>query len=98
MWKITCRKIVQTVILIFISVWTTAPATVVSNFHGTDTRKVSRRLRDGTKKEFDCPMAVNEYNMYMGRKNWSGWFLLSALSKDVAGNHQSGSTRYFGGY
>ena len=42
------------------------PVTVVSNFHGTDTAKVSRRLRDGSKKEFDCPLAIEEYNMYMG--------------------------------
>ena len=41
--------------------------TVVSNFHWTDTAKVSRRLRDGSRKEFDCPLAVKEYNMYMGR-------------------------------
>ena len=42
------------------------PVTVVSKFHGTDTGNVSRRLRDGNKKEFDCPLAVKEYNMYMG--------------------------------
>ena len=42
------------------------PVTVVSNFHGTDTAKVSRSLRDGSKKEFDCPLAVKEYIMYMG--------------------------------
>ena len=41
--------------------------TVVSNFHGTDTAKVSRRLRDGSKKEFDyCLLAIKKYNMYMG--------------------------------
>ena len=42
------------------------PVTVVSNFHVTDTAKVSRRLRDGSEKEFDCPLAVKEHNMYMG--------------------------------
>ena len=42
------------------------PVTVVSNFHGTDTAKVSRRLRDGIRKKFDCPLAVKEYNMCMG--------------------------------
>ena len=42
------------------------PVPVVSNFHGTDTAKVSRKLRDGSKKEFDCPLAVKKYNMYMG--------------------------------
>ena len=45
------------------------PITVVSNFHGTDTAKVSRRLRDNSKKEFNCPLAVKEYNMYMARVN-----------------------------
>ena len=40
--------------------------TVVSNFHGTGSSKIMRRLRDGSKKEFDCPLAVKEYNMYMG--------------------------------
>ena len=42
------------------------PVAVVSNFHGTDKAKVSRRLRDSGKKEFDCPLAVKEYNMCMG--------------------------------
>ena len=42
------------------------PVTIVPNFHGTDTSNVSRRLRDGSKKEFDCPLAVKEYNRYMG--------------------------------
>ena len=41
------------------------PVTIVPNFHGTDTSNVSRRLRDGSKKKFDCPLAVKEYNMYM---------------------------------
>ena len=45
------------------------PVTVVSNFHGTNTAKVSRRLRKGSRKEFDCPLAVKEYNMYMGEVN-----------------------------
>ena len=45
------------------------PITVVSNFHGTDTAKVSRRLRDNSKKEFDCPLAAKEYNMYMAGVN-----------------------------
>ena len=38
---------------------------VVFNFHGADTAKVSKRLRDGFKKEFDCPFTVKKYNMYM---------------------------------
>ena len=45
------------------------PITAVSNFHGTDTAKVSRRLRDNSKKEFDCPLAAKEYNMYMAGVN-----------------------------
>ena len=45
------------------------PVTVVSDFHGTDTAKVSRRLRDGSRKKFDCPLAVKEYNMCMGGVN-----------------------------
>ena len=45
------------------------PVTVVSKFHGTDTANLSRRLRDGDKKEFDRPLAVKEYNMYMGGVN-----------------------------
>ena len=32
-------------------------------------QKVSRRLRDGSKNEFDCPLAVKEYNMYIGGVN-----------------------------
>ena len=42
------------------------PVTVVSNFHGTDRAKFSRKLRDGSKKIFDCPLAIKGYNMYMG--------------------------------
>jgi len=40
--------------------------TLVSNFHGTSSTKISRRLRDGSRQEFNCPLAVKEYNMYMG--------------------------------
>ena len=66
------------------------PVTVVSNIHGTDTAKVSRRLRDGSKKEFNCPLAVKEYNMYMGGAD------LTDLSMDVPGNYQSGGIEFFG--
>ena len=52
--------------IVFYNQMDNKPVTVVSNFHGTDTAKVSRRLRDGSKKEFDCPLAVKEYIMYMG--------------------------------
>ena len=41
------------------------PVTVVSDFHGANTAKVSKRLRDCSKKGFDCSLAVKEYNMYM---------------------------------
>ena len=40
--------------------------TVASNFHGTGSKSIMRRLKDGSKKEFQCPLAVKEYNMYMG--------------------------------
>ena len=66
------------------------PVTVVSNIHGTDTAKVSRRLRDGSKKEFDCPLVVKEYNMYMGGID------LTDLSMEVPGNYQSGGIEFFG--
>ena len=42
------------------------PVTVVSNFHGTGSTNIMRRLGDSSKKEFKCPLAVKEYNMYMG--------------------------------
>ena len=41
------------------------PVPVVSNFHGANTAKVCRRLRDCSEKEFDCSLAVKEYNMYI---------------------------------
>lgn len=40
--------------------------TVVSNFHGTSSTKIMRRMRDGSKKESNCLLAVKEYNKYMG--------------------------------
>ena len=36
---------------------------VISNFHGTEATGIKRKQKDGTKKDFSCPMAVKEYNM-----------------------------------
>ena len=52
--------------IVFYKCMDNKPITVFSNFHGTDAAKVSRKLRDGSKKESDRPLAVKEYNMYMG--------------------------------
>ena len=52
--------------IVFYKCMDNKPVTVVSNFHETDRAKVSIRLRDGSKKKFDCPLAVKEYNRYMG--------------------------------
>ena len=41
------------------------PVTVVSDLHEANTAKVSKMLRDCSKKEFDCSLAVKKYNMYM---------------------------------
>ena len=39
---------------------------VLSNFHGTDISSVKRTQKDGSKDEFSCPVAVVDYNKYMG--------------------------------
>ena len=39
---------------------------VLPNFHGTESSTVSRTQKDGTRKEFGCPVAVKDYNTYMG--------------------------------
>ena len=39
---------------------------VLSNFHGTESSTVLRTQKDGTRKEFGCPVAVKDYNTYMG--------------------------------
>ena len=39
---------------------------VISNFHGTERDEISRTQKDGSKKWFSCPKAINDYNQYMG--------------------------------
>ena len=40
--------------------------TFVSNFHGTEVSSITRRQKDGSKKQFSCPEAVYDYNKSMG--------------------------------
>ncbi|GBL82154.1 hypothetical protein AVEN_252351-1 [Araneus ventricosus] len=37
-----------------------------SNYHGNDTCKVQRRLKDGTKIDVTAPIVVKDYNGHMG--------------------------------
>jgi hypothetical protein len=39
---------------------------VLSNFHGTDISTVERTQKDGSKHEYTCPVAIADYNKYMG--------------------------------
>ena len=39
---------------------------VISNYHGAETVDVERTQRDGSKKWVKCPMAMADYNQYMG--------------------------------
>ncbi len=39
---------------------------VISNFHGTELGTIKRTQKDGTKKDFSCPIAIREYNEQMG--------------------------------
>ncbi|CAG9566605.1 unnamed protein product [Danaus chrysippus] len=39
---------------------------LVSNFHGNEEATVSRKEKNGTKSAITCPIAVKDYNMYMG--------------------------------
>ena len=39
---------------------------VASNFHSSEASVVKRTQKDGNEEEFVCPLAVKEYNMYMG--------------------------------
>ena len=39
---------------------------VISNVHGTERDEISRTQKDGSKKRFSCPKAINDYNQYMG--------------------------------
>jgi hypothetical protein len=45
---------------------TTSLSHIVSNFHGTGVSEILRTQKDGTKKTFPCPIAIKEYNSYMG--------------------------------
>ncbi|GBO13535.1 hypothetical protein AVEN_2013-1, partial [Araneus ventricosus] len=38
----------------------------LSNYHGNDTCKVQRRLKDGTKIDVTAPIVVKDYNEHMG--------------------------------
>lgn len=39
---------------------------VLSNFHGNEAAKVTRTQKDVSKKEFECPTMVKDYNEHMG--------------------------------
>ncbi|XP_071486003.1 piggyBac transposable element-derived protein 3-like [Diadema antillarum] len=39
---------------------------VISNYHGTEETTVRRTMKDGTKKEVKCPIAIADYNENMG--------------------------------
>ena len=39
---------------------------VISNLRGTERDKISRTQKDGSKKRFSCPKAINDYNQYIG--------------------------------
>ena len=39
---------------------------VISNFHRAECEEISRTQKDGSKKRFSCPKAINDYNQYMG--------------------------------
>ena len=39
---------------------------LVSNFHGNETATVLRKEKNGSKSAITCPVAVKDYNSYMG--------------------------------
>ena len=39
---------------------------VASNFHATNIMSVDRTQKDGSKKAFPCPIAIKDYNAFMG--------------------------------
>ena len=41
------------------------------NYHGTGASDIARRLKDGPKKDFDCPIVVKEYDMHMRGVDWA---------------------------
>ena len=47
---------------------------LISNYHGTISDVVLRTQKDGTRKQFTCPKAVKEYNMYMGGVDKADFF------------------------
>lgn len=40
--------------------------TMLSNFHGTEPATVLRTQKDGTRKDFNCPVSIKDYNIFMG--------------------------------
>lgn len=39
---------------------------LISNFHGSEREEIRRKQKDGSKKTFSCPKAINDYNKNMG--------------------------------
>ena len=42
------------------------PVQVVSNFHGSNPSVILRTQKDGSKKQYNCPIAIKDYNTFMG--------------------------------
>nr|XP_004210406.2 piggyBac transposable element-derived protein 4-like [Hydra vulgaris] len=40
--------------------------TILCNFHGTEHATVLRTQKDGTRKDFNCPISVKHYNTFIG--------------------------------
>ncbi len=70
------------------------PVQVVSNFHGSNPSVILRTQKDGSKKQYNCPIAIKDYNTFMGgvdkadmlcsiyginRKSKKWWHRFSAL-------------------
>ncbi|KAJ8874747.1 hypothetical protein PR048_025613, partial [Dryococelus australis] len=53
------------------------------NFHGSETTTVTQTVKDGSKVEVKCPVAVSDYNKYMGGAGkWWQWLFLGLV--DIA--------------
>ena len=39
---------------------------LISNFHGNEREEIRRTQKDGSRKMFSCPKAINDYNKNMG--------------------------------
>ncbi|GFR23559.1 rho guanine nucleotide exchange factor 10-like protein [Trichonephila clavata] len=39
---------------------------MLSNYHEAKYAKVNRTMKDGSKEEFECPVAIESYNKIMG--------------------------------